>query len=265
MTTPFQNDDGSPLDIRVIIVGIEGQLVNTEQLHYEKWERIALRAGYTEEGFRKLWKSQLIGIGDEAVYKKLQANAPTSKKLPKWEVVREQINKYYLKHFYAAQFLEGEADAIDMLTRFGVRFIVVTHATGELADMQLDRIKSEIGTALWNKDPVSGKRKDVVLGKRKDGNAYDDIFNEINKERLANNLPPLKRENFLVLENKKEYRDKARSFGMHALGLRLDLADHLKPETPDDEDLSIKWEDITAFIVRGPVPQSGISPATAPR
>jgi len=248
------------LDVRLIIVGIEGELIDTEILHYKKWLSVALEAKIVadEAAFKKLWQNDLIGIGDKAVYNRLVAEGEEyGRYLPMWEKVQAQINKYYLDHIKEAKIPEGMAEAVALSRQKGVRVMIVTHAPRELTKVQLDYVKSKTGIGF-------DINNDIIFGERKDGDAYQVALDYVNLERKKEGLPFIQAQNVLVLDASEKYLERAKKSGMRAASIALNLPAFLRSAHPAQKFMSMDWMDIPRFIVKGPSPQAG-SPGASPR
>jgi len=255
-----QNSGNAPIKIRLIIIGIEGQLLITEKFHYRKWYKVAKGYGIVrnETEFQKIWRAECIGIGDKDVYEIFRKKAAEKKitQYPTWENCQKEINKYYDIDFIKALrirdqrkelFFRDAADTIDMLRDQGVRILIVTHAPPSLANDQLDKVEKNTGLTF-------DREKDVVTGERKDGKAYVVAFDRADKEFKAAGEPSLQLDEVLVLDNKETYLDWAKKvLGMRAAMIAMNLPEHLQPLEPSDDYMSMNWSDIPRFLVKSPV------------
>ncbi len=232
----------SHTDTRALFLGVEGQLIQTEQLHYEKWREHALKHVFNnEEDFQHFWRTACIDRGDKVVYERLNEKAPNG--FPAWEECERENNAYYEKNLFRAVLPKGLFDALDALHKKGVCIIVITHAPEDLARIQFDFIKSKA-----DKAPEDVFLADHILHKRKDGNAYGDAFALLNEEGLK-----LRPDQVLVLDSNKYLDIASEKYKMRAATLKVDLAEHLKPlEQPESKYPSISWNDIRRAVALKP-------------
>ena len=230
--------------IFAIIMGVEGEGINTEDLHYQKWRIQAvekMKVIGSDEEFKTFWRSECIGPGDLAIYEKLKDRASDKENFPDWKkTVEPEVNAYYESHLDTAEIPEGFAQAYRGLMRLketknkDVSFMVVTHAEKPLVTIQFGLIRA--ATATEGKDGIAlDPEKDVIYHEKKNENAYVVALERINKSRAEQGLSELKPKNVLILDSKK-YRKRAEDLGFKAMTIALDLPEHLLPMPPDAKD-----------------------------
>ncbi len=235
-----------PPGIHVVILGIEGELIETEELHYQKWFKIAKKAGVVaeEEAFRVLWEEKLSGSGDKKVYEELQKRVPPGEKIPSWEECQKINNEYYKENLSSAEFPKDVAESVIKLRMKGVRVMIVTHAPEELVRMQLEHIEKKTGLTF-------DFEKDVVIGERKDGEGYVVAFDRVNEERARAGLAALEHRNVLVLDNSEKYLARATRLSMRAARVLSSLPGHLKPNVADQSIPTLGWPGLYRAIADG--------------
>jgi hypothetical protein len=294
---PARPQNNQPrLKIRLVVMGAEGEGIESEIFHYLKHLRMALETYgglipsvvANENKFRKIWRTKCIGVGDEAVYKIFRALAKRKNIIfPSWKMYEKEINSYYRKHLSEAEIINGFDDTKAMVNHNGVWVMLATHAPPPLLDDQLKQIKDKTDP------PVIFEKWQIVQGKRKDGdkesNAYIEALNrankkikEENKKRIKENeelkkenkkllplIEPIEPENVLVLDASPKYLAKASGFGMYTATIASKREDYLMPEKEELIELPrylglLDWVDISRFIVKGPVQQPD-GPNASPR
>jgi hypothetical protein len=249
---------------RLILMGAEGEGLESELLHFRKHRNVALNtfdglfpsAVADEKEFKKIWRKDMIGIGDLRVYEKVKALAVQKNTLfPSWRQVEVEINAYYREHLGEAKVIKGFDETKAMMKDFGVIVMLVTHAPPPLLADQLERIEN-------NTDPrVTFEPWEIVQGKRKDQTAYADAVEIANAHR-AKGTPRIKFEEVLVLDASRKYLKKAAEYGMYTGTIASKCPAYLMPEKAETIDLPrylgvLRWSDIPRFIVKGLSPQTG--------
>jgi len=248
MEGPSRPEEGE--EILAIILGVEGEVINTEDLHYRKWKIQAMEKMHvigSDAKFENFWRSEGIGIGDKALYEKLKGRASQTE-FPKWEIVEEQVNKFYRANIHLAEIPEGFARAcrafkeIEKRQNKEILFMFLTHAEEPLITLQLNQIQQKTSTEVEIGIAFDAK-KDVIYHERKDKEGYRVALTRINEIRAQKGLDPLKPQNVLVLDSKK-YRSRAEELGFKAMTIALVLGEHLLPlpkaDNHDPESLKIR-------------------------
>lgn len=223
--------------VKAIMIGVEGELIESEQLHYDKWKAFAEQEGVfaNDQEFQNFWEKQCMNVGDKVVYERMKARAPSPDEFPEWTVCEDRINNYYIQHLDSAEIPEGMAHAIEMIKHAGIPIMIVTHAPKKLLDAQLHYIQEKTG--------ITFSDDEILLGQRKDEVGYSVALIKINA--LRPNKLSIEFRDVLVLDNSKKYLDKAVEKGMLAANLTLKkLQDHLKPKDAEFGHPSVEWTNL---------------------
>jgi|GEM_PF-7086723 beta-phosphoglucomutase-like phosphatase (HAD superfamily) len=251
MTSNAQNGATRPsLSIRGIrnrvygmIFGIEGQAIDTEEIHYQKWLQVAdeTKIISNESDFRKLWRKKFIGIGDKGIFDYLHDHyAPFKEEYPLWAECQQVIDEIYKDKIKTmAKIPAGMRKAIEAADALGIPYVFVTHAKPPLAEEQFTFIKSETG--------ISFKLEDVVFDQKKDKEAYSFGLKLLDAKLKAAGKPPLQAKDIVVFDNKEEYLLQAEKLGFNAAKMVPELEEHLRPQGVQRFE-SISWADIHSAV-----------------
>lgn len=229
-------DQSSLKDSKAYIFGIEGELIDSEQINFDKWKEVAQRYDLVQDEveFQNLWKGKLVGIGDKAIYEVFAQQSLDQKGTAfiSWSECKTVIQKHYEDNLYKAKVPPGLKEAIERARHEGKGMVIATHAHEELTKAQLDFLRI---------NGVDMSDVPVIYGERKEADAYVKAF-----EVLQKSNPGIKREDVIVFDSSPAYILRAQELGMKTAHIKHDYPEYLRQHTATR---TIRWSDLARNLV----------------
>jgi phosphoglycolate phosphatase-like HAD superfamily hydrolase len=251
--------------IRLIITGIEGQFIDSEWIHFNKTfetvrefvreNRLETAYGnfFTGDNKKSFWQSDLIGIGDVAIFERLRdyhSKLRTGVGFMSKEAYLEKTQAYYEEEQEDATPAPGLVEFLDEARKRGIRIIVATHAPGLLAAKQVE-LSGAQGFVKFD-DIYAGERLSTGYGRKPD--CYPNLVAIVNYQLDNCGAKGVKPSEVLIIDSDKYTRPVAALYRTASISQRSD--EEFIKGPPDN---ITSWDALRKEISRPnsePVPQA---------